>query len=93
MVATSLFAGQVPPNLKLITQAILILTAIQEVLECRVKKNNYFLGFSVDNLLAAGHQAIGIRVVTFNQNVNSIINNNMRTMRHRHEPSVSIRKK
>ena len=92
MVATSLFAGQVPPNLKLITQEILILTAIQEVLECRVKKNNYFLGLSVDNLLAAGHQAIGIRVV-FNHNVNSIINNNMRTMRLRHEPSVSIRKK
>lgn len=92
MVATSLFAGQAPPNLKLITHEILILTAIQEVLECRVKKNNYFLGLSVDNLLAAGHQAIGIRVV-FNHNVNSIINNNMRTMRLRHEPSVSIRKK
>ena len=44
MVATSLFAGQVPPNLKLITQEILILTAIQEVLKCQVKKNNYFLG-------------------------------------------------
>ena len=80
MVATTLFTGQVLPtcNLKLISQERLILAAIQKVLACQVKKNNFFLGVSFDNLLAAGYQATGVKVI-LNQNVNSIINDNMRT--------------
>ena len=75
MVATSLFAGRVPPNLKLISQGRLILAAIQKVLACQVKKNNFLFGVSLDILLAAGYQATGVKVI-LNQNVNSIINNN-----------------
>ena len=94
MVATTLFTGQVLPtcNLKLVSQERLILAAIQKVLACQVKKNNFFLGVSFDILLAAGYQATGVKVI-LNQNVNSIINDNMRTTWLCRKPSVSIRKK
>jgi len=80
MGATSLFAGRVPPNLKLNCRERLILAAIQKVSACQVKKNNFFLGVSLEILLAAGYQATGVKVI-LNQNVNSIINDNMRTTR------------
>ena len=92
MVSKSPLAGQVPPNLKLISQERLILAAIQKVLACQVKKNNFLFGVSLDILLAAGYQATGVKVI-LNQNVNSMINNNMRTTQLCHKLSVSIRKK